>query len=145
MIKNIVHQSYDMLIIDNNKKYIDGLKLILRKEKNINNIYEAKDGKTALEIIRDKKIDIVITDYNIAGMKGTEITKIIKATQPHIKIIVLTINDERSIIMEIIDSEAEGYILKNKESQELFRAIHKIAAGGIYYSQEVNKIIKTDF
>jgi DNA-binding NarL/FixJ family response regulator len=129
--------SLDILLVDDNEKYIEVIKLLIQENPIINKIYEATCGKTALEIIKEKKIDIVITDFNMPGMTGLELLRIIKLKYPYIKIIVLTMEGSISLFREIIKSEAEGYILKDTNNIELDKAIYEIANGGKYYNREI--------
>jgi len=138
-------QSLDILIVDDHQMFIDGIKLLLKKIQRINLIYEALNGKAALEIIKEQKIDLVITDINMPEMTGLELTRIIKADYPNIKIMVLSMYNDKGIVREIIDAEAEGYILKNTGKVELATAINKIADGGTYYSNEVISIMMEDY
>jgi len=79
----------------------------------------------------------VITDISMPGMSGTELTKKIKQDFPNVKVLVLSMFKEKSIINEIVKAEAEGYILKNTGREELVSAIEKIVDNGTYYSHEV--------
>ena len=130
-----------ILIVDDHQMLIDGIKSLLRKEKHIQVVAEALNGEAALEILKEKEIDLVITDINMPGMSGTELTKQIKEKYPDIKVMVLTMYNERGIVSEILMNEAEGYILKNTGKQELLDAIAKIIDNGTYYSNEVMNIM----
>lgn len=137
-------QSMDILIVETHQMFIDGIKLLLKNTQGVSHIYEAKNGKAALDIIKEQKIDILITDLNMPEMSGLELTRLIKAKYPLIKVIVLTMYNDRGIIKEIINSKADGYILKNTDQLELVKAINEIAAGGIYFSSQTNRIIIED-
>lgn len=130
-----------VLIVDDHQMFIDGLKSLLRKEKNISVVAEALDGASALEILKEQEIDLMITDINMPGMSGTELTRKVKEDFPNVKVMVLTMYNERGIVSEILMTEAEGYILKNTGKQELLNAISKIADSGTYYSNEVASIM----
>ena len=92
-----------ILIVDDHQMFIDGLKNILKKEKGINVIGEAFDGESAFEVIKNNNnIDLVITDINMPGISGTELTKKIKDYNAEIKVLVLTMHREREIIHEIV-------------------------------------------
>jgi len=75
------------------------------------------------------------------GMSGTELTKKIKQEFPQIKVLVLSMFNDPAIVNDILQSEAEGYILKNTGKQELLNAISKIMDDGTYYSNEVMNIM----
>jgi DNA-binding NarL/FixJ family response regulator len=128
----------NILIADDHQILIDGIKSLLRKEKNIQVVAEANSAEIALEIIKNRDdIDILITDINMSGMSGIELTKIIKHEFPKIKVLVLSMFNEPEIVNEILNADAEGYILKNTGKQELIEAISKIADCGTYYCNEV--------
>ena len=135
-MKDTIIESLDILLVDDNQLFMDSIKMLLKNDSEINIIYEAKSGKEALEIIKDNHINIVITDVNMPEMTGIELTKIIKQRYPLIKIMVLTILEGLSIVNEVIESEAEGYLLKDTGNLELGKAIKEIAGGGKYYSNE---------
>ena len=131
-----------ILIADDHAMFIDGIKSLLRKFEKANIVAETTNGKDALEIIRSRNdIDLLITDINMPGLSGTELTRIVKTEFPHTKVLVLTMYNDREIVNDIIMAEAEGYILKNTGKQELITAITRIADNGTYYSNEVMSII----
>jgi len=131
----------NLLIVDDHQMFIDGIKSLLRKEKNIKIVAEALNGKDALEILKTEDIDVAIIDISMPQMTGTELIKIIKNDFPHVKTLVLTMYNDKSIVREILNAEAEGYILKNTGKQELLDALFKIADNGTYYSSEVVSIL----
>jgi DNA-binding NarL/FixJ family response regulator len=78
-------------------------------------------------------------------MSGTELTNQIKKVYPKIKVLVLTMYNDREIIHEIVMTEAEGYILKNSNKKELLNAINRIIDHGTYYSNEVISIMTENY
>jgi DNA-binding NarL/FixJ family response regulator len=130
-----------ILIVDDHQMFLDGIKTLLSKEKNLNVLAEALSGKEALEILKNQKIDLVITDISMPEMSGTELTKIIKRDYHDTKVLVLTMYNDREIINEIAMTEAEGYILKNSGKKELLNAINRIIGNSTYYSNEVIAIM----
>lgn len=126
-----------IVIADDHQMFIDGVKSLLKKEKKFNFVYEALNAEDALSFISKNKIDLLITDISMPGMSGTELTKKIKQHFPTIKVLVLTMYNDSAIINDILQSEAEGYILKNTGKQELLAAISKIMDNGTFYSNEV--------
>ena len=138
-------QPLDILIVDDHEIYIDGMKMLLKQNKRLNQVYVARNGKIALEIIKKHKIDIVITDLSMPEMSGLELTQIIKGNYPEIKVIVLSIYSHQDMVKSIFETEAEGYILKDAEKEEVEKAINKVADGGTYYSNEVYSIIMKEY
>lgn len=130
-----------LLIIDDHQLFIDGLKALLRYEKNIEQIEEATDGHMAYEIVCKQNIDLVITDIHMPGMSGIELTRKVKQHFPSIKVLVVSMYNDREIVSEILLAEADGYILKNTSRKELLAAIYKLADNGAYYSNEILTIM----
>lgn len=126
-----------IVIADDHQMLIDGVKSLLRKEKDLVFIHEANNGPDAFSFISKNEVDLLITDISMPGMSGTELTKKVKQQFPNIKVLVLTMFNDPAIINEILQAEAEGYILKNTGKQELLTAITKIMGDGTHYSSEV--------
>ncbi len=145
MKPNECGQIAQILLVDDHQMFLDGLKTMLSKEKNLNVAAEANNVKEALEILAKTRIDLVITDINMPVTSGTELTKQIKREYPHIKVLVLTMYNDREIIHEIIMTEAEGFILKNSNKRELLNAINRIIDDGTYYSNEVISIMTENY
>jgi DNA-binding NarL/FixJ family response regulator len=141
MDEKVVPTITKILIADDHAMFIDGIKSLLRKFDKAEIVAEAHDGQEALEILKEGGIDMLITDINMPSMSGTELTKIVKRDFPEVKVLVLTMYNDREIINEILLAEAEGYILKNTGKQELITAINRLADDGTYYSNEVMNII----
>ncbi len=130
-----------IVIADDHQMFIDGVRSLLKKETQLNFVHEALNGEDALSYIRKNEVDLLITDISMPVMTGTELTKILKKEMPEIKILVLTMFNDPAIINDILQSEAEGYILKNTGKQELLSAINKIMDNGTYYSNEVMSLM----
>lgn len=130
-----------IVIVDDHQMFIDGVKSLLKKEKKLNFVFEALNGADALEYVRNNPIDMLITDISMPGMSGTELTKKVKQEFPCIKVLVLTMFNDPAIINEVLQAEAEGYILKNTGKQELLAAIHTIMDNGTFYSNEVIRLM----
>ncbi len=126
-----------IVIADDHQMFIDGIKSLLKKEKKLNFVFEANNAEDALSYIRKNPVDLLITDISMPGMSGTELTKKIKQEFPNIKVLVVTMFNDPAIINDILQAEAEGYILKNTGKQELLTAITRIMDDGTFYSNEV--------
>jgi DNA-binding NarL/FixJ family response regulator len=130
-----------ILIADDHQMFIDGIRSLLRNEKQFEFVGEASNGVEALAFIKGTPIDILITDISMAEMNGTELTKQVKKNYPDIKVLVVTMFNDPAIINEILMAEAEGYILKNTGKAELVQALTQIADNGTFYSREIMEIM----
>lgn len=116
---------------------IDGIVSLLKGEKKFAIIGTALNGEEALHKIAKSLPDILLTDVSMPGMGGIELTKEIKQNFPQIKILVLTMYNDREIVNEILQAGANGYILKNTGKQELLEALESLNLNNAYYSSEV--------
>jgi DNA-binding NarL/FixJ family response regulator len=137
----IAKETLKVLLVDDHQMLIDGIKSLLRKEKHIAFCGECHDGIEALNFIEQNEVDLIITDINMPNMGGIELTQKVKKKFPTIKVLVLSMYNDKAIISEIIASEAEGYILKNTGKEELINAIEKITNNGTYYCNEVISVL----
>jgi DNA-binding NarL/FixJ family response regulator len=126
-----------LLMVDDHQIVIDGMKALLRKEKQFEFIAEANSGEEALELLKVHTPDILISDISMPGMNGNELIKIVKEHYPDIKILVVSMHDDPETISEVLMLEAEGYILKNTGRKEFTTALEKLADGATFYSEEV--------
>jgi DNA-binding NarL/FixJ family response regulator len=131
----------NILIVDDHQMFIDGLKSLLRKQETFVVVAEALNGQEALAVIEKQQIDIILSDISMPLMTGIELTKIVKQIHPEIKVIIISMHNDSSVVTEIINSEAEGYILKNTGKKELFDALTKVANNGTYYSSDVLSVM----
>lgn len=83
-------------------------------------------------------VDILLTDIMMPQLPGNILAKKIKEKLPSIKILALSMSGSGELVNEMInEANISGYVLKNIGKQELIKALEKIAAGGIYFSEEV--------
>jgi len=133
-----------LFILDDHQMLIDGLKALLRNNKQFEIIGEANRAEHALELIQQNQPDIVLTDITMPDMDGIEFTRVLKQKSPEIKIIALSMFSDKSIITAMVEAGVSGYILKNTGQQELTDALQNVTNGGMFFSDEVAaEMIKT--
>ncbi|HEX2684330.1 MAG TPA: response regulator transcription factor [Ferruginibacter sp.] len=130
-----------LLIADDHKILLDGIVSLLQTEKNFEVAGTAANGHEVMELVNKNDYDVCLLDINMPGLDGMEAAKLIKATRPGVKIIMLTTYNDREIISELIHIGVSGYLLKNSDKLELVEAINKVMSGRYYFSAEVEEII----
>lgn len=128
-----------LLIIDDHQMVRDGIRVMLESRTNFIQfeIDEAENGEIGVHKILKKNFDIVLIDYQLPGMSGTETLQKIHLYKKELKVLALSNYDELSYVKSMIDEGANGYILKNIEPSQLVNAIQVVLAGSSYYSNEV--------
>jgi two-component system nitrate/nitrite response regulator NarL len=126
--------SLRVLLVDDHTLVLDGLQARLELEGNIDIIGTAANGLEALEKAKSLKPDLVLMDVSMPVLNGLEATKRFKAEQPEIKILMLSMHNDKEYIMSLIQSGANGYVLKDVSSEELVQAINTVHQGGTYFS-----------
>lgn len=127
-----------VFVLDDHQMLIDGIKALLAHSKKYEVVGEETNGNNALIKIGELNPQLVITDINMPGMNGLEFTATLRAANDHIKICVLSMHSEKAIIAQIIQSGANGYVLKNTGKQELIDALDKIMDGQYFISNNIS-------
>lgn len=130
-----------ILIADDHQLVIDGIKLMLSTEKDLECIAQAHSGQEVLDYLQSYPVDMVILDINMPGINGVETCRIIHREYPEIKVLVLSMLKEASLIKLMLKNGAHGYVLKHAGKEEVIIAIRKIFEGQNYYSEDVSEII----
>ncbi|MEM9687140.1 MAG: response regulator transcription factor [Bacteroidota bacterium] len=130
-----------IIIADDHEIVLEGLASLVQPKDGIKMVGLAKNGKEVLAILHEKEVDLVVLDIEMPEMDGIETTKVIREQFPHIKILILTMYNEIGFIRKIMETGAQGYILKNKGKEELVYAIQAIYDGEEYYGKEVSKTV----
>ena len=93
---------------------------------------EAGDGVELLALLKDDLPDLVILDITMPRLQGLEAARQIKAVHPGVKVLILTMHNDKEYLKEAMAAGAEGFLLKEGADIELLGAIDKILNGEIY-------------
>jgi DNA-binding NarL/FixJ family response regulator len=118
-----------VLIVDDHTLLRHGLRLILNHAEGLTVVGEASDGEEAVGLARELKPDVILMDVHMPGLDGIEATRRIRATQPEIHILMLTISKQDEDLIGAIRAGARGYLLKSAESGEVVESIRRAVAG----------------
>ena len=134
---------HNILLVDDHQLIIDGIKGMFAKDENLQFNFEANDGLNALDLIKANanEIDLVITDVNMPTLSGIELCGEIKKEFPHIKVLILSMYQNSTVVKEALQAEADGYIIKNAGKSDFLKAINRILDGGTYFSEAILPLI----
>ena len=130
-----------IMLVDDHFLMLDGLKSLLGEEEDLEIVAAVSGGEEALKMLARENIDIVIADIHLTGMSGIELTEKIVNMHDKVRVIALTMHNEGSLINQMIEAGAWGYVIKSNKIDELVEAIRTVATGQKYLSREVQSIV----
>ena len=128
-----------VLIVDDHPVIRDGLVAIINHEPDLNVCGQAEDAYTAQKAVDELKPDIVVTDISLKSSDGIELTKNIKAGHPALPVIILSVHDESLYAERALLAGAKAYLMKDKVSENIIKAIRTVLSGEIYVSDAISK------
>lgn len=137
--------SIKTLIVDDHKIFREGLRGLIEKEPDIDVLGEAGNGIEAIKFAGELHPDVIIMDVTMPDMNGIEATRKIIAESPGIRVLVLSMESDRRFIVEVLESGAFGYVLKDGIFAELATAIRTVAAGETYLGPRISELIIKDY
>lgn len=135
------NNSINILIVDDHQIVRDGIKSLLEDQKDINICGEAADGEGLIKLLAGKKVDVILMDISLPGKSGIELTAEIVESFPGMSVLMLSMYIEEEVILKAVKNGAKGYLQKNTTKSELISAIHAMASGDEYFSDQVNGIL----
>ncbi|MGL5086996.1 MAG: response regulator, partial [Clostridium sp.] len=133
-----------LIIVDDHDLIREGLNRILSFEDDLHILGEGKNGMEGLNLIKELKPNVVLLDINMPIMDGIETLKNIKNYSRDIKVVMLTVENDRRTINKAIDIGADAYVLKESAGSEITNAIRLVNNGEKYIDKALVKIIFSD-
>jgi len=118
-----------VLIVDDHALVRRGFRRLLEDDPSIAVVSEAGNGDEAIRLVEALKPDVVVMDAAMPGTGGLAATRAILARDPTVKILMLSMYSEETLVRQALESGARGYILKNALDLDLAAAVTRIAAG----------------
>jgi DNA-binding NarL/FixJ family response regulator len=117
-----------VLLVDDHDLFRTGLRNLL-DDQDVEVVGECGNGTDALQAVRELAPDVVVMDLNMPGISGVEATRQISMVAPLTRVLVLTISDQDSDVMDAILAGACGYLLKDASITDLMQGIRSAAVG----------------
>jgi DNA-binding NarL/FixJ family response regulator len=112
---------------------------MLRNESSLEIVGEARDGRQAVELVKELKPDLLLMDVSMPDMNGFDATQRVHELDPNIKVLILTMHDEEELVARCLEAGAAGYIIKDAPASQLLYAIEMVTKGERYLSPVVLK------
>ncbi len=126
-----------IVIAEDHQALIDGIKLSLANEPDLEVIGEANDGEELIKLVRLKNPDVVITDIRMPKCDGIKATEIIKKAFPHIQVIAFSMFDQAEAITQMKQAGASGYIMKNSSLSKVVEAIRTVVRNDTFFDNTI--------
>jgi DNA-binding NarL/FixJ family response regulator len=126
-----------VMLVDDQMLLREGLKTILSFQEDMEVTAEAENGQTAIELIKQSKIDVILMDIQMPVLNGVEATSIIKRDFPNTAIIILTTFDDDDFIIDALSKGADGYLLKDIDAAHLVESIRDAHRGQMMLPSKV--------
>jgi DNA-binding NarL/FixJ family response regulator len=121
-----------VLLADDHKIVRDGLRLLIDGQRDMRVVGEAGNGREALRQAHDLEPEVVVMDLSMPELNGLQATERLKAEQPGIKVVALTLHEDASYLLQLCKAGAVGYVLKRSAGDDLIQAIRTVAGGGLH-------------
>ena len=125
---------YEILLVDDHPLVRQGIKTIIAEKPELVVVGELQNGLELLDCLKNRLPQMVILDISMAPLGGIDATRLIKASHPEIKVLILTLHNRREYVDQARLAGAEGYLLKDEAIKELLPAIEALRQGGTYLS-----------
>lgn len=132
-----VKKTSRVLLVDDHLVVRKGLSLLIKDDSSLSVCGEAGSAAECMTMLAKLTPDMILTDISLGNTSGLELVKDVRKINPHIPILVFSIHDEDLYAERALSAGANGYIMKQADSDSLLRAVHKVLEGEIYLSPDM--------
>lgn len=135
----------NVIFADDHEIFRDGLRAVFRRQSEIKLLAEAADGEELLALVDKHRPDVLLIDIKMPRLDGITATRRILEKYPATGIIALTMANEESLVMDMLDAGAHGYMLKNTSKADVIYAIRRVHSGHTYYCPQASATIAANY
>jgi len=134
-----------ILLVDDHVILREGLRALLEKDPELVVAGEAGNGAEAVRLAAELQPDLVIMDLTMPVMSGIDATREITRKYPHIKVLALSMENDRTFVVEVLKNGASGYLLKDTAFAELLEAVYTIGRGETFLPKKITTLLVREF
>lgn len=132
-----------LMIVDDHKLFREGLRKLLESERSVEIVEEVSNGADCLSSFRIVRPDIILLDLTMPEMDGIATLQALNKYKTRPKVILLTAHDEVAYLMQVMELDFDGYLLKNSRFEDLIQAIHYVYNGEKYIQPSLLPLINS--
>lgn len=137
-------ETIKVIIADDHVLYRAGVKTALSAKKDVKVVAEADNGMHLLNMLKMLDVDVILLDIQMPIMDGITALPEIRKIKPHVKIIMLTMMDDHSMITKLMEIGANSYLTKTSDSEIIYEAIKTCFEQEYYFNSLTNKALLTN-
>ncbi|WP_282165654.1 response regulator transcription factor [Cellulophaga baltica] len=134
-------QTIRIVLADDHSLVRDGIRALLEEEEDLVVVAEVSNGKEAIDMVNEKKPDLLIIDIRMPVMNGIDAVEILNKQGTETKAIILSMHDSEEYILKSVSAGANGYLLKDTGKTEFIKAIRTVQHGGKYFSGDISNVL----
>lgn len=134
-----------VLLADDHEIVRAGLRRVLEASPDFEVVGEASTGREAVEMTLEMRPDVVVLDIAMPELNGLEATRQIVKDLPDAEVLILTVHDSESVIREVLNAGARGYLLKSDASRHLVAAVESLSRHEPFFTSKVSEIVLSGF
>ncbi len=138
-------QKIKLLLVDDHKLMLKGLVSLFAGNEKVEIVGTANSAEDAINKARAMQPDVILMDIQMQGMSGLEACRWIKDQHQQIKIILLSMEVRKDFLNIGIQSGISGYLVKDIDDQELFKAVEAVHRGEQYFTEAITKLVFEDY
>ena len=132
-------------IVEDDRGVRETLEALIHGSEGLQCVSVHATGEEALARVLSANPDVLLMDIHLPGMSGIECARKLKAAQPRLQILMLTMYEDGDQIFKSLTAGASGYLLKRSSPEELVRAIQEVHAGGAPMSRQIARKVINHF
>ena len=132
-----------ILLAEDQSMLRDALSQLLQLQPDVEVVYQAADGREAVELLKTNPVDVAILDVEMPYQTGLDVLEWVKEHQPAVKVIIVTTFKRPGYFERAVKADVDAYVLKERSIADLMKTIHTVLAGQKEYSPELMEMLMT--